>query len=420
MKFTPRTVCVLSGALFAFAGVGAAQAPLTLFTGTSTQGWLTSGVWSAAGGSLTSNGAGDRSILTVVPFGDFNLQFEYNESAPVSATLRFWTTREKTGGLSVPLDYTGAKGGVGSVTDLSHSSITTVSPGWHKVQVEASNGQVSTRVDGQPSATASGLGARGGYLGFFASGSGQFQVRAVRLLPLNGKSLFNGSDLSGWKSVARGPESKAGITHSATKVFTLGIGGGSDKPHEAKWTVRGGSIHGEAGPGALENATTLEDGVIQLTAAYHGDAKAENFTGLSLRNPAGQLGGGYLAGVGSYAGSVEGLSKSPLGRPNTPVDETIVIGGRTIAVWVGGNLVSVTNDSRPDSGKGSEGARTQPGVLSLVLPAGPQIDVAHISSTALQKPYGLQAHYQPHARRGSGRTRHRGRCRGCTRGQFRR
>ncbi len=395
---THRLGRMLSAAVLLAAGsaTGTGQVALNLFNGTSTLGWNAHGTWVAGGGVLTSNAVGERNLLTAVPFGDFNLQFEYNESAPVGAALRLWATHENSGGITIPLDISNTKEGVGGIADLSHSSFKTISAGWHRMQVEASHGQVSVRVDGQPASTASGLGTRAGFLGFQATMTGQLQVRGVRLMPLNTTTLFNGTDLGGWKSVARAPESKGGLGHSATKVLTFGIGGGSDKPHEAKWTVRGGSIHGEAGPGALENSTQLEDGVIQITAAYHGDTKSDQFTALNLRNTAGQIAGGYPAGIGAFAGSVQGLTKSPLSRTNTPVEETIVIGGRTIAVWVGGNLVSVSNDSRPESGNAGQGARMQAGVLSLVLPGGNgQVDVSHIGATSFQKPYGVLARATP-------------------------
>ncbi len=396
MRHLGARFAIVGVTLAAASGVSLSQVALNLFNGTSTNGWNARGNWAAGGGNLTSNAVGDRSLLTVVPFGDFNLQFEYSESAPVGAVLRLWATKDNAGGLSVALDTAGVKDGVGSIATLGRSSVASLTPGWHRVQVEASHGQVTTRIDGSQAATASRLGARAGYIGFEATMTGQLQVRGVRLLPLNTTSLFNGTDLGGWKSVARSPESKGGVTHSAEKMLTFGMAGGSDKPHEAKWTVRGGAIHGESGPGALENSTMLEDGIVQLTATYHGDVKADTFTALSLRNTAGQFGGGYPVGIGSFAGSVQGLTKNGLGRANAPVEETIVLGGRTIAVWVAGNLVSVSSDSRPESGSASGGARTQAGVLSLMLPgSNAQVGVARVSATAFQKPYGVTAHAPP-------------------------
>ncbi len=73
--------------------------------------------------------------------------------------------------------------------------------GWHHVQIEASQGSISVKVDGQPAGTASGSGARAGYLGWEVNRvPATFQVR-------NGEAdsagpyapAFNGTDLGGWK-----------------------------------------------------------------------------------------------------------------------------------------------------------------------------------------------------------------------------
>ena len=377
---------------FALAVPALAQAPtpLNLFNGTSLLGWSPHGNWSVVGGTIASNGIGLRSIVTAVPFGDFSLQFEYSESGPVGATLRMWTAHEATGGLTIDLDNTTAKSGVGGVQGYGRSSMTTVSSGWHRVQVDASHGSVTVKVDGQPAGSANNLGSRAGYVGFAANMTGQLQVRSLRLTPLNLNSLFDGADLSGWKGIARAPESKGGVTHSAEKMLSFGRGGGSSKPHEATWLARGGAIHGEKGPGGLENATPMEDMVVQVNAAYHGDLKPDDLSAIALRNTAGQLGGGYAIGLGAYAGNIAGLSRVPLGRTNTPVDETIVLGGRTIAIWVGGNLTTVYNDPRPESANAAQGARTQAGVTTLLLPDSDksQIDVSRVMAAPLPKPYG--------------------------------
>ncbi len=366
-------------------------APLSLFNGTSLAGWMPHGNWAPVGGTITSNGNGVRSITTAVPFGDFDLQFEYNESSPLGATFRLWTGHDGTGGLTVDLDTSTARSGVGGVEEFSKSSMTTVSAGWHRVQVDASHGAVTVKVDGQSAGSASNVGSRAGYLGFSATMTGQLQVRSVRLTPLNLTALFDGSDLSGWKSVARPPEAKGGVGHSAQKVLSFGIGGGSSKPHSANWLARGGAVHGEKGPGGLENGTSIEDAVLQVVATYRGDLKPDDFTALAVRNTAGQLGGGYAVGIGSYAGSIAGLVKYPFGRVGAPIDETVVLGGRTIAIWIGGSLATVYSDPRPESGSAAQGARTQAGVLTLLLPDSDksQIDVSRVAASGLPKPYGV-------------------------------
>lgn len=366
------------------------QTPLSLFSGSSLLGWIQHGGWSVAGGAIASSNDGDRSLFTVVPFGDFDLQFEYNETAPLGATFTMWASRENSGGIVVDLDTTGARNGVGGVEGFSHSSLTKVSASLHRVQIVSSRSTVTVRIDGLSAGSASGVGSKAGYLGFKVSQSGQLTIRSIRITPLNLTDSFNGSDLSGWKSVARGAASKGGITHTTEKVFSFGMAGGSTKPHEAKWTVKSNAIHGESGPGALEYSTPLEDAVIHITAAVKGNVKADNFTSLSVRNTPGQLNTGYGVGIGPYAGTVEHVNKFGFGKAGQPIDETIIVGGRSIATWVGGNLLSVATDSRPEASSTDKGARGQAGTMQLVLPTdSSQIDVTRISAAVLAKPYGL-------------------------------
>ena len=376
--------------LLCCSGTLLAQAPLSLFNGTSLLGWTNQGQWSATGGALSTSGSGNRKLTTAVPFGDFNLEFEYTESGNPGAEFRMWTTREGTGGLHVDLDFSGAKNGVGGIQSLAKSSMATISGGWHRVQVEASHGHVSVRIDNTPGgSTGTDLGARAGYLGFEVTGDGQMSVRNLHLRPLNLNSTFNGTDLGGWKSVPRPPDAKGGIGHDAARVFSFGAAGGSTKPHDAKWTVKGGAIHGESGPGALENGTPLEDGVIQLTSRVSGDVSPDNLTALALRNPQGQFASGYRIGIGPYAGTVQALNKPGLGRAGATVDQTVAIGGRVIETWINGNIASVVTDPRPESANALNGARTQGGSVMLLLPNNhPTVDVSKVSLIALGKPYG--------------------------------
>ena len=369
---------------------------LSLFNGTSLLGWNAHGTWSASGGTLTSNGTGSRNVLTAVPFADFDLQFEYFESAPTGAKLRVWASREDNGGLTIDLDNTDAPAGVGGIETISSSSIKTVPSAWHRVQVDASHGQMTVRVDGLPLGSASGLGSRAGYIGFEASGSGILQLRNIKLNPLNVGSTFNGTDLSGWKSIARSPNAKGGLGHSVERTLTMGIGGGTTKPHEAKWSVRNGAIHGEDGPGGLEYSNMAEDTIIQLVASVKGDTKKDNFTAVLLRNTSGQLAGGYAVGLGPYAGGIEHLENHAFGTAETPVNETIVIGGRTIEIWINGILTTVHTDSRPESGNSAQGARTAAGSITLLLPTSSvQLDVQKLNATILPKAYGAPAHAPP-------------------------
>ena len=365
-----------------------AQAPLTLFNGISLVGWTPHGSWSGSGGVLSTGGSASRSILTAVPFEDYNLSFDYNESAPMNARLRLWASHEGAGGVYVDLDGTGQAAGVGGIEGLSKSHIAAFGGGWHHVQVDALQGRLTIHVDGQTGGVSAGGNARAGYLGWEVAGNGTFQVRGVKLVLAGLNPIFNGTDLSNWKSVAHNPKSKGGVGHDVAKTLTIGLGGGSTKPHAAKWNVQGGAIHGEDGPGGLEYGTPVDDGIFQLTATVKGEVKPDHFTALNLRDTSGQLDGGYPVGIGAYSGSVEALAKHAP-APNGAVDETVIIAGRTIAMWVGGNLYNVYTDSRPESTRVAQGARDAAGTVTFVLPGdGVKVDVQRVAMTALPKNYG--------------------------------
>lgn len=367
-----------------------AQVPITLFNGISLLGWNTHGGWTGSAGVLSaaSGGTPDRSILTAVPFQDFSLSFDYQESQPMKARLRVWAPKDGGGGSYIDLDTTGQAAGLGGIEGGGASHIAGAAGVWRHVQVEAMQGRLTIHVDGQTGGMAGGTTTRAGYLGWELAGPGTFQVRSVKLMLLGMTPAFNGSDLSSWKSVAHSPKSKGGVGHDLEAVSTLGILHGGTKAHAAKWNVQNGSIHGEDGPGGLEYATPINDAIIQLTASTKSQVKPDHFTALNLRDTSGQLDGGYPVGVGPYSGSIQDLMKhAPAG--NGVVDETIVIAGRTIAMWVGGNLYNVYTDSRPESTRVAQGARDAAGTLTFVIPGdGVNLNVQHVAITPLPKNYG--------------------------------
>jgi hypothetical protein len=100
-------------------------------------------------------------------------------------------------------------------------------------------------------------------------------------------------------------------------------------------------------------------------------------------------------GVGNYSGSIHSLANRPP-TAATQVEETIILAGRTVAVWVGPNLSTVYTDSRPESATVAQGAKTSPGALSLILPNDKlSVDVQRIAIASLPKSYGLAAKSEP-------------------------
>ena len=369
---------------------------LNLSNGSSLLGWSPTGTWSPAGGVIATSGSGNRTLFTAVPFGEITLVFDYNVSAPINSALHLWADKDGNGGLRIDLDNSGAPWGVGGIEQMSHSKIASVSEGWHHIQIDASGGHITVLLDGKEVSNASNVGSRAGYLGFEATGDGNLQIRQPRVVPQNLRVNFNGADLSGWKSIAHNPVPGNGFGHTMAKTFSFGMSG---KPHSANWTVRGKTIHGESGPGGLENASMYDDLVLHLSAVIKGGpVKKENFTGIYLRNTAGQLAGGYPVGIGAYSGQVEGLVSHASAGESAPIDETVILAGRTVAIWIGSNLTTVYTDPRPESGTATGGAKTSSGAMTIVLPNDRQtVDIQHLAVAALPGSYGLAARSAPPA-----------------------
>ena len=182
-----------------------AGAALNLFNGSSLFGWSPTGSWTATSAILATNGSGNRMIVTAMPFADVSLQFEYNVSDTMNAGLLLATSREGRGGLRIDLDNSGAPWGVGGIEELARSKAATISGGWHRAQVTLRSGHVEVSIDGAPFAESKDAGSRAGYVGFETTGTGNLQLRSIRITPEDLKGVFNGNDLSGWKSVAHTP-----------------------------------------------------------------------------------------------------------------------------------------------------------------------------------------------------------------------
>ncbi len=371
---------------------------LNLLANNSLLAWKPTGTWSPSAGALTTSGSGPQSLLSVVPFADLTFQFEYNVSGSPNAALRLWSTRDGTGGYRIDLDNNGSSAGVGGIEGSGRSRIASITDGWHHVMIDGSGGQLTIQIDGQQVAHLNHTGTRAGYVAFETTSPGSLAIRNVSVIPRNLTGDFNGADLSGWTAIEFKPDPASGVGHTVQKTLTFGLGG-SNKPHAAKWTVRNGAIHGEDGPGGLQSGSMYGDVILHILASVKGaSSKKDHLAAIGLRDTPGRLNGGYDVGVGAYAGQIAGLSYRIASGANTPVDQTIIIANRTIAIWIGPNLMTVYKDSRPESPDATLGARIAKGPLTLLLPDEKEaLDVQRIGATPLPAAYGVATDAPPPA-----------------------
>ena len=127
-----------------------------------------------------------------------------------------------------------------------------------------------------------------------------------------------------------------------------------------------------------------------------GGTKPDHLTALALRGTSGRLDSGYLVGIGAYAGTIAGIANKPVGRAGTAADETIVIAGRTIAIWVNGQLANVHTDTRAENADTTKGAKVGAGTLAVLLSdKDEEVSVAKLTGAPLPKQFGLAAKAPP-------------------------
>jgi hypothetical protein len=345
---------------------------LNLFDGSSTYGWDSTNGWTAQDQMLTSPMSSDRHIVTALPFADFILTFDYRLNAtPSGAAVRIRAPHggdPADSGYRIPLGDSRPEWPAGSIVLRSKNTPANFGlNAWHAVAIEANGGHIVVRIDGQQTAETTDEAAKAGYIQFEGTRGAKLDLRYIYLKPWNVNSIFNGTDLSGWKSVPFAPKAGNGVGHSLAKMF----GGGSAKPHTANWTVRNGAIYGENGPGSLESSSSYDDFVLEVSggAEVEEKKKKDAFPAIYLRNDAGSTATGYPFGIGDKSGQIEKLAqpKKPATTQAT-MAETIVAGGHVFGIYLNGALETLYTDTRPDGSTTKVGAKVKAGTISIDMP----------------------------------------------------
>jgi hypothetical protein len=400
-------LCTTTVALLAAAGPVPAQNKLpsaevssgwlNLFDGNSFYGWDSSTGWSSQDQMLTATMSNDRHIVTALPFADFTLNFEYRLNAtPSGAAVRIRAPHASDpadSGYSISLGDSKPEWPAGSI--VMRSKNTRPLPplnAWHAVSIEANGAHITVHIDGQQTAETTDDAAKAGYIQFESTRGAKLDLRNIYLKPSNVNSVFNGTDLSGWKSVPFAPKAGSGVGHSLARMF----GGGNAKPHTANWSVRNGAIHGEKGPGSLETNNSYDDFVLQLSggAEVEDKKKKDAFPAVYLRNDAGSTTTGYPFGIGNKSGQIEKLAqpKKPI-TTQSSMAETIVAGGHVFGIYMNGLLETLYTDTRPEGTTTKVGAKIKAGTVSIDMPDDIQsIDVHSVAVESFPHSFGGIVH----------------------------
>lgn len=225
------------------------------------------------------------------------------------------------------------------------------SDGWQSYEVTADGGRVLVKLDGQQALDYTDPQPLGrGFIGL-QHNSGKVEFRNIKLKPLGTKSIFNGRDLSGWKTY---PEMKSRFTVT-----------------EEGW------LNVKDGKGQLETADAYGDFVLQLECISN--APHLN-SGIFFRCIPGEEMNGYESQI--HNGFLDGDRTKPMdcgtggifrrvnARAVVPNDlewfhKTIIAGGPHVAVWVNGFQVTDWTDTRPPDPNPRQGLRLEPGTIMI-------------------------------------------------------
>ncbi len=241
---------------------------ISLSDGHSLFGWESNAAdvnWSVAEGSITADSGPKGLLLTYTPFADYRFHCDYRMAAGGNSGVFLRTLREPKDVLKDcyevnivdehPAGFlTGAIVGLQKTAEPIKGS-----GGWHTFLLTADGTKLTVSLDGKEVCAyddARPEARRSGLIGL-QKNEGKIEFKNIALQPLNQKPLFNGTDLTGWRTV---PGSKG------------------------EFTVEDGTIHVKGGEGFLESESQHKDFVLQAQTRTNVE---EVNTGIFFRAEAG-------------------------------------------------------------------------------------------------------------------------------------
>ena len=246
-----------------------AEGWISLFDGHSLFGWESNSLevnWSVAEGAITADAGPKGLLLTYSPFADYQFRCEYRMAAGGNSGVFLRTLREPKDVLTdcyeVNIVDDHPEGYLtGAIVSLQKTAepIKGSDGDWHTFLLTADGPKITVSLDGKEVCTYDDTrpeARRSGLIGL-QKNAGKIEFKNIALQPLNQKPLFNGTDLTGWRTV---PGSKG------------------------EFTVENSAIHVKGGEGFLESESQHKDFVLQAQTGTN--AEAVN-TGIFFRADAG-------------------------------------------------------------------------------------------------------------------------------------
>lgn len=330
---------------------------ISLFDGGTLYGWTpdSQADWRVEDGTIVV-GSGEKGLLlTNTQFADYVLRIEFLAQPGTNSGVFLQTLPQPKdpGSDFYELNIADSNNGfpTGSLVQRQKADIDAPSGQWHLYEATVEGDQVSVKLDDRPTVQYTDpKPLRRGHIGLQFN-TGQVAFRNIRLKPLGTGALFNGRDLSGWKTY---PEMASKFT--ATDA---------------------GELRVVDGRGQLETENEYADFVLQLECQTH----APNLnSGVFFRCSPGEVMNGYECQI--HNGTLDGDRTRPQDcgtggffrrqdARRIVADDlkwfhlTLVADGARMAAWVDGYQVSDWTDTRPPDSNPRRGLRLEPGTIML-------------------------------------------------------
>ncbi len=331
---------------------------LLLFDGETLFGWKASSEvdWRVADGTIEAV-QGDVGLLhTTTQFSDFELRCDFKAGPATNSGIFLRTSPKPPGPTSGCYELNIASTAqspfpTGSLVGRKQGKFSLADNRWHTYHIVATGGHFSVRLDGKPVLDWKDPQPLGrGYIGL-QKNEGAVAFRNIKLRPLGLAPLFNGKDLTGWRTFP-GKESRFSVTPA-------------------------GDLQILSGPGQLETEATFGDFVLQTEIFVDGDALN---SGIFFRSIPGDFSNGYESQIHN------GFEKGDRSRPSNAgtgaifrrqtarrvladdrmwFTKTIICAGPHMAVWVNGFQVTDWTDRRSPDPNPRRGRRLKAGTIIL-------------------------------------------------------
>lgn len=334
-----------------------AEGWISLFDGETLFGWQPANKanWHVADGAISVS-EGEQGLLnTTTELADYQLKLEFRANKTTNSGIFLRTPAKPTDPavdcyeLNIAPDDNPFPTGSFVKRQKTDGGHTTGE--WQLYDVTADGGHFTVTLDGQLVLDFTDpKPPRRGFIGLQLN-QGPVEFRNIKLRPLHLESIFNGRDLTGWKTF-RGNTSKFTVTSA-------------------------GELNVKDGPGKLESTARYGDFVLQLEVFVNG----RNLnSGVFFRSIPGDRPNGYESQI--HNGYADNDRTRPLdfgtgaiyrrqkARKVVSNDfdwfaKTIIATGNHMAVWVNGEQVTDWTDNRAPNENPREGLRTEPGTFII-------------------------------------------------------